>query len=75
MVFITILAEVSLEKTGKGLTMSCLVTCHLMNGIMDRIEVQLLRTLRKVYLTSRCAVLCSDTYGEVLLRGWGRALA
>ena len=46
-----------------------------MNSIMDRIEVQLLRTLRKVYLTSRSAVLCSDTYSEVLLCRRGNDLA
>ena len=58
------LAKVSLKQTLKCLSVSGLITSHLMNGIMDSIQVQSLGSLSQIELTCGSAVLGKliDTY-------------
>ena len=62
------LAEVSLEKSLESLAVSGLISGHLMNGIVDCIEVGSLSSLCKISLASSRAVLCIDSHLHVLLR-------
>ncbi len=56
------LTEISLQKTFKALTMSCLVLSHFMNCVMDSVVVKLLSSLSKLKLTCCCTAfsLCSQ---------------
>ena len=49
------------------LAMSCLVTSHLMNGVMDCVEIQSLRALCKICLACCSAVLSLNSHLKVLL--------
>ena len=51
--------------------MSSLVTSHLMNGVMDCIQVSSFRTFCKVKFAFGCAVLSFYTHLQVLLGGIG----
>ena len=54
--------------------MTGLILGHLVNGIVDRIQIQCLGTLCEIHLAGSCAVLSLDTNGQVLLGGSGYAL-
>ena len=47
--------------------MSSLVSCHLMNGVMDRVKTSDLCSLSEICLTSSSAVLSLNSHLEVLL--------
>ena len=51
--------------------MTGFVPCHLVNGVVDRIEVESLGTLCKVGLACGCAILGFNTHFEVLLGAVG----
>ena len=51
--------------------MSSLVSCHLVNGIMDRIKTSGLCSLSEICLTSSSAVLSLNSHLKVLLGGIG----
>jgi hypothetical protein len=69
------LAKVALEETGERLAMTSLVTSHLVNGIVDGIEVGSFGALGQVGLAGGCAVLSFNAELEVLLGGVGDNLA
>ena len=69
------LTEISLEQTCEGLTVAGFVSCHLMYGVVNGIEVQLLCESGKLGLTLGRAALSLYTHGKVALGGIGNALA
>ena len=63
----TSLTEVSLKETLECLTVSSLVSSHLVNCVVDCVEILLLSHLSELYLTCCCAVLCVNSELEILL--------
>ena len=61
------LTKVSLQQSFKSFAVSCLVSCHLMNGVMDCIKVVLLSTFCKVCFARSCAKLAVYSPLKVLL--------
>ena len=55
--------------------MTSLVASHLVNGVVDSVEIQLLCHLCQLELACGCAVLSLYTNGQVLLGGVGNNLA
>ena len=53
---VELLAEVALQQAFESLSMSRLVAGHLMHGVMDGIQVQLLGQLRQLELAAGRAV-------------------
>ena len=70
-----ILLEIPLQQTLEGLTMTGLVTGHLMDGVMDSIQAQLLGLLGDSHLAGGGAVLGLDPHLQVLLGTVGDDLA
>lgn len=66
---IYVLAKVSLQQTLKCLAVAGLILSHLMNRVMDCIQVQGLGPLSQVELTGSSAVLGSNPHLQVLLGG------
>ena len=60
-----LLAEVSLEEAGESLAVAGFVARHLVDGVVNRIEVRSLCALRKVKLAGSCAVLGLHAHLEV----------
>ena len=58
---VLILAKVSLQQSGKCLTMSSLIPSHFMHGIVDRIEIQCLCTFCKVKFSGSSTVFSSNS--------------
>ena len=69
------LAKVSLQQTLKCLAVAGLILSHLMNGVMDCVQVQGLRSLSQVKLAGGSAVLSGNSHLQVLLGGGGNNLA
>ena len=61
------LAKVSLKKSLKCLAMTSLVARHLMNGVMNCIQVCSLCSLGQVKLAGGSAVLSGNSHLQVLL--------
>src|SRR5699024_9291398 len=70
-----LLAEVALQQAGESLAVAGLIAGHLMDGVMDSIEVQLLGLLGQVGLALGSAVLGLYAHLQVLLGGVGDHLA
>ena len=51
--------EVALQQALEAAAMTCLVLCHLVDGIMDCIQVQGLCLLGQVHLAGACTALSS----------------
>src|SRR5699024_4896833 len=68
-------AEISLQQAFESLAVTSLVASHLVNGVMDSVEVGTLRRLGKVELAGARAVLGLHTHLEVLLGGIGHNFA
>ena len=60
-------SEVSLKKTSECFSMSCFVSCHFMNCIMDSVKVSSFCTFSKVCFTSCSTVLGFYTHLKVFL--------
>ena len=69
------LAEVSLQKTLEACAVACLVASHLVNGVVDRIEIERLCALCEILLTCASAGLSLYTHLKVLLGAVGENLA
>ena len=54
--------------------MPCFILAHLVNGVVDRVKVQLLGKRSQILLALRRAVLRSDSELQVLLCAVGHAL-
>ena len=67
--------EVALQQALKAAAMTSLVLCHLMDGIVDRIQIQGLCLLGQVHLAGACAALSLSTHHQVLLGAVGHDLA
>ena len=65
------LAEVSLQKAFESLAVSCFVSCHFMNSVVDSVKVSCLCSLCEVELTCGSAVLSVDSHLEILLGAVG----
>ena len=72
---VDILAEVTLQQTLESLTMTGLVTGHLVDGVVDGVQVQLLGLLGQVELALGRAALGLHPHFQVLLGGVGEHLA
>ena len=72
---IFLFAEISLEQSGESLAMTGFVTSHLMNGVMNSVEVESLCALCKVGLSCGCSVLGFNAHFKILLGGVGDDLA
>ena len=70
-----LLAEVALEQSGEGTAVTGLVAGHLVDGVMDGVQVELLGQLGQLGLAGGGAVLGLDAHLEVLLGGVGHDLA
>ena len=68
-------AEVALEQTGEGFSMSRLIASHFMHGVVDGVQVQLLGQLGQFELAGGRAVLGVNAHFEVLLGGVGHDFA
>ena len=69
--FAELLGEVVTDSTKKSFecsSVTCLISCHLMNCVMDCIQVSSFCTFCKVELTSCSAVLSVYTHLKVLLK-------
>ena len=69
------LAKVALQQTLKGLAVTGLIASHLVDGVVDGIEVSGLGTLGEISLTGGGAILGLNAHLEVLLGGVGHDLA
>ena len=69
------LAEVALQQALESLAVAGLVAGHLVDGVVDSIQVQLLGLLGQLELTGGGAVLGVDAHLQVLLGGVGDHLA
>ena len=67
--------EVALQQALEAAAMASLVLCHLMDGIVDCIQVQGLCLLGQVHLAGACAALSLSTHHQVLLGAVGDDLA
>ena len=65
------LLEVTLQQALECLAVTGLVPGHLMDGVMDGVQVQGLGLLSQLELAGGGAVLGLDTDGQVLLGGGG----
>ena len=54
--------EVALQQALEAAAMACLVLCHLVDGIVDRIQIQGLCLLGQVHLAGACAALSLSTH-------------
>ena len=72
--FLYVLLEVSLEQSLESLSVTSLIASHLVNGVVDSIEVELLSLLGELELALCSAVLGSNALLEVLLSGVGEHL-
>lgn len=63
------LFKISVQQALECSSVSCLILCHLMNGVMNCIEVLLLSTCSEILLACACASLSLNTHLEVLLCG------
>ena len=70
-----LLVEVTLQQTLESLAVAGLVASHLMNSVVDSVEVESLGALSQIELAGGCAVLSVNTHLEVLLGGVGYDLA
>ena len=64
-------AKVPLKQSGKSFSVSGLIACHFMDGVMDRIKIESFSAFCKVGLAHGCAVLGFHTHLKVLLGGIG----
>ena len=55
------------SEVGMYLAMARVISCHLMNSVMDRIQIQCLCTFCKICLTGSCTMLCFNSHLKVLL--------
>ena len=62
-----LLLKVSVQQTLKCLAVSCFIASHLVNGVMDSVEVEFLSFLSELELALGSAVLGSNALLEVLL--------
>ena len=69
------LAEVPLQQALEGLAVTGLVPGHLMHGVVDGVQVQLLGLLGQLELAGGGAVLGVNAHLQVLLGGVGYDLA
>lgn len=69
------LGKVALQQALEGLAVTSLVASHLVDGVVDGIEVGSLGTLGEIGLTSGGAILGLNAHLEVLLGGVGHDLA
>ena len=69
------LLEVPVVQSFECLSVSCLITCHFMNGVMDSVEIRSLSALRKIGLAGGSAVLSLNSHLKVLLCRIGDNLA
>lgn len=67
-------AEISLQKPFEAFSMPCFILAHLVNGVVDRVKVQLLGKRSQILLALRRAVLRSHSELQVLLCAVGHAL-
>ena len=72
---IYVLAKVSLQQTLKCLAVAGLILSHLMNGVMNCVQVQGLCSLSQVELAGGSAVLSGNSHLQILLGGGGNNLA
>ena len=70
-----ILAEVALEQPLECLAVAGLVARHFVHGVVDGVEIVLLRELGELKLAGGRAVLGVNAHFEILLRGSGHDLA
>ena len=68
-------AEVALQQTGEAAAVAGLILGHLVDGVVDGVEVELLGQLRELELAGGGAVLGVAAEFEVLLGGVGDDLA
>ena len=68
-------AEVAFKQTLEGLAVTGFVAGHFMNGVMNGVEVRLLRALREIGLAFGSAVFSFNAHFEVLLGGVGQNFA
>ena len=69
------LGKVALQQALEGLAVTSLVASHLVDGVVDGIEVGSLGTLGEISLTGGGAILGLNAHLEVLLGGVGHDLA
>ena len=62
-------AEVTLQQALESLAVAGLVASHLVDGVMDGVQIQLLGLLGQVKLAGGSAVLGIDAQLQVLLGG------
>ena len=67
--------EVALQQTLEAAAMPGLVLRHLVNGVVDGIEVQSLCLLGQIHLAGTCTALSLSTHHQVLLGAVGDNLA
>ena len=68
------LAKISLQKTCECLAVTGLIAGHLMNRVMDGIQIQGLCSLGQISLAGGRAILSIDTHLEILLGRIGQNL-
>ena len=68
-------AEISLQQTGKRFSVTGLIACHFMHGVVDRIKIVLLGELGKLELAGSGAVFGVDAHLKILLGAVGHDLA
>ena len=59
------LFEISLQEPFERLAVSCLVARHFMDGVVDGVKTEFLRTLGKVRLARSCAVFGFHAHFEL----------
>ena len=70
-VVLCLLAEVSLQQACECFAVTSLVSCHLMNGVMDCIQIGSFRTFCQIGLSGGSAVFSFYSHLKVLLGAVG----